>query len=790
MNMLSNYKNFKALAIGIFVLLFMHNTLLGQETTPSGKPNRFIPFGIGESINTSYDEINPVFSPDEKTVYFSRVDHPDNHYGSFRSQDIWFATLRQNGTWSEARRLDAPFNNNRYNAIYSVTDEGAFMVSGVYKKNGTYKKRGLSLVTKTADGWSTPTQIKMPKINQGDKGLVSIAYLSKTGDEMFLSYAQGWQRASTNKLRYSHKKGNGKWKSPKVVEQKVLGKRFRSIEAPFLSADDRTIYFSAYIKNKADSYQNDIYQMTRSSKFGNKWSDLKKVDNVVNSSYWDNYYRLFNESNWAVFAQAEVGDDADIFIVKLHEPKPYVDLSGKVLLEGQAFDEDFEIMINGQVIDSVRINNNMASYAVQLPLGAKYELQAKALDKIAKIEVIDAIEELEYLPLNRDLELSLLPFLDLSGIVTVNGSPLQKNFEVLVNGQRIDSMKIDSVTSRYSVKLPLGQSYQLEVRSNNYSPGQATVDVTAAESQIRIEEDLALTPLPYVDISGQLYNTETNALMMDISNPKVIVNGLAVDSLSIVNGTYKVRLPWGQKYILQLLVDEFEPQAVIIDLVTVESYQEISQDLYASPLANYAILTGKVINMKTQQVITAPFAIEVNGARSTNSILNIAQGTFEVRLSLGQKVVITGSADKFFPISEIIDLSAETENVKVIKDLQMMPLEVGERILLNNIFFEIGSTNLKPSSFADIDRVVDLMRHVPTLKIEISGHTDSSGKEAFNLSLSESRARSVAAYILQKGLADDRVIYKGYGESKSIASNLTPEGRTKNRRVEFVVLEQ
>lgn len=788
--MSSNYKNFKTLIISSFVLLFMHNILLGQERTPSGKLNRFIPYSISESINTSYDEINPVFSPDEKIVYFSRTDHPENHYGSFRSQDIWYAELQSDGTWSDPQRIDAPFNKNRFNAIYSVTNEGQFLVSGVYKKNGTYKKRGLSLVNKTADGWSMPTRLKMPKINRGDKGLVSIVYLSKEGDEMLLSYAHAWQRSSMQKLRYSQTKDNGKWKSPKVVEKKVLGKRFKSIEAPFLSDDGLTLYFSAYGKKKGNSYMNNIYQMTRSNKFTNNWSDLKKVENVVNSSYWDNYYKLFKESNWAIFAQADVGDDADIFIVKLHEPKPYVDLQGFVRLDGELFLEDFEVMINGQVVDSVRIDTTKASYAVHLPLGARYELQAKAIEKVAKIEVIDATEELEYLPLNKDLELSLLPFLDLSGSVTANGNLLQKSFEVLVNGQRVDSMKIDSVTSTYSVKLPLGRSYQLEVRSSNYIPGQAIIDVTNEERQIRIEKDLEVTALPYVDISGQLYNTETKNLILAISNPKVIVNGVEVDSLTIVNGTYNVRLPWGQKYVLQLIVDEFGPVPGILDLVAVDNYQEISQDLYASPLEKYATLTGKVINMKTQNAITESFAIDVNGAESTNSVINATTGTYEVRLPLGQKVVVTGSADKFFPISEVIDLTSETENVKVIKDLQMMPLEVGESILLNNIFFETGSTNLKPASYSDIDRVVDLLRLVPTLKIEISGHTDSSGKDAFNLALSNSRARSVAEYIKGKGLGDDRVVHKGYGEAKPRASNLTPDGRAKNRRVEFVVLEQ
>lgn len=788
--MLSHHRSFKAIAVNTIVFLLIQITLLGQERTPSGKLNRFVPYSISESINTRYDELNPVFSPDEKTIFFSRVDHPENHYGEFRSQDIWYSDLLEDGNWSEPKRIDASFNENRYNAIYSVTGQGAFLISGVYRKNGTYKKRGLSLVSRTNDGWSIPTRLKMPKINGGDKGLVSMAYLSKDGDEMLLSYARSWQRAAVQKLRYSQVKQNGKWKAPKVVEKKKFGKRFKSIEAPSLSDDGKTLYFSAYEKKKHNNYKNDIYQISRSDKFSNSWSDLKQIDNVVNSTDWDNYYKLFSEDNWAVFAQAAVGDDSDILIVKLKEPKPYVDLQGVVKLDEKPFLDDFEIMINGQVVDSIRIDRTAASYAVQLPLGSKYEIQAKSIEKEATIEVVDATEELEYLPLYKDLELSLLPFLDLSGDVTVNGIPLNSPFDILVNGQRVDSLKIDSLTRRYSVKLPLGKSYKIEARSINYIAASVVIDVIMDKKQVRLEQELKLTTLPYVDISGQLYNAQTDSVMPVTTNLKVIVNGLEIDSLSVDNGTYKVRLPWGTKYTLQLLVDEFESIPATIDLVAINNYQQIRQDLYASPLQKFATITGKVLNMKTQLPITDPFTIKVNGAESTNSIVNTTTGTYEVRLSLGQQAIIIGSADKYFPISEMIDLSSETENVKIIKDLQIMPLEIGESILLNNIFFQTGSTDLKSASFSDIDRVVDLLRQVPTLKIEISGHTDSSGKDAFNLALSNSRARSVATYIQGKGLGKDRVVHKGYGESKPISSNLTPNGRAKNRRVEFIILEQ
>lgn len=764
--------------------------VFSQEKTPSGKLNRFIPYSISDRINTSYHEVNPVFSPDGMKVYFSRIDHPENHYGSFRSQDIWCSDLGEDGQWGEPYRLDVLFNKSRYNAIYSVTNEGKYLVSGIYTKSGKYKKRGLSVVIKTINEWSMPKLVKMPKISRKDRGLVSTAYMSKDGKEMLLSYTFGWQQTINPKIRYSHKKENGRWKTPKVIKNKELRKGFRSVETPFLSGDGTTLYFSSYGSKKHNEYKNDIYKMSRSGKSLAKWSNIEKVDEVINTSYWENYFKLFNEDNWAVFTKADVGDDADIFIVKLREPKPYVDLRGIVKLDNLPLSEKFEIMINGQVVDSVRIDRKTSSYAVQLPLGMKYELQAKAKEKEAKIETIDATEELEYLPMEMDLELSLLPFLDLSGVVTVYGELIGTDFEILIDGQSVDSVKIDTLNSTYSVKLPLSRQYELEVRSGNYIPERVIVDVTAETRQVRTIQNLKMTTIPYVDITGQLFNAETNMIIPQTSHPKMFINSIEVDSVKLgVNG-YQVRLPWGSKYVLHIVADDFAPIPIIIDLINDKNYRKINQDLSASPLAKYATLTGKVINMKTKLPLTDPYKIEVNGAVSTTSTIDANVGSYEVRLSLGQNAIVTAISDKYFPISEVIDLTNEIESLKVLKDLMVMPLEVGEGILLNNIIFETGSTNLKPESFSDIDRVIDLMRLVSTLKIEIQGYTDSSGKDAFNLALSKSRARSVVEYIRGKGLGESRVTYKGYGEADPVASNLTADGRARNRRVEFVILER
>jgi outer membrane protein OmpA-like peptidoglycan-associated protein len=97
---------------------------------------------------------------------------------------------------------------------------------------------------------------------------------------------------------------------------------------------------------------------------------------------------------------------------------------------------------------------------------------------------------------------------------------------------------------------------------------------------------------------------------------------------------------------------------------------------------------------------------------------------------------------------------------------------------------------LKPQSQIELDKLVKLLNENPTLKIEISGHTDNVGKPADNLFLSNNRAKAVVSYLITKKIAGQRLTAKGYGETKPVADNKTEDGRAMNRRTEMKVVSQ
>jgi outer membrane protein OmpA-like peptidoglycan-associated protein/tetratricopeptide (TPR) repeat protein len=124
----------------------------------------------------------------------------------------------------------------------------------------------------------------------------------------------------------------------------------------------------------------------------------------------------------------------------------------------------------------------------------------------------------------------------------------------------------------------------------------------------------------------------------------------------------------------------------------------------------------------------------------------------------------------------------------VIMNIPLQPLADGVTVILKNIFFEFNSFDLLPKSYTELNVVVQYMKTNPKLKIEIGGHTDNIGTQAYNKTLSENRAKSVYNYLISMGIEPARLSYKGYDFSVPIATNDTEEGRALNRRTEFKVI--
>lgn len=205
------------------------------------------------------------------------------------------------------------------------------------------------------------------------------------------------------------------------------------------------------------------------------------------------------------------------------------------------------------------------------------------------------------------------------------------------------------------------------------------------------------------------------------------------------------------------------------------------------------LVTGNVYNKKTNMPLSAALLYETlpDGKEAGSGNSSPVDGSFKMVLPYDKNYSIRASADKFFAISENLNLDSLVKaGYKVIhKDLYLVPIEIGQVFRLNNVFFDFDKYDLRPESNAELDRVVSFLREYPSVVIEMSAHTDSRGADAYNFTLSDNRARSVMNYILSKGILPARITSQGYGETKPVSTNETDEGRQLNRRVEFKIVK-
>ena len=168
---------------------------------------------------------------------------------------------------------------------------------------------------------------------------------------------------------------------------------------------------------------------------------------------------------------------------------------------------------------------------------------------------------------------------------------------------------------------------------------------------------------------------------------------------------------------------------------------------------------------------------------TTNSVT----GKFIITLNSGKNYGIAVKATGYLFHSENFDIPAGSGDNLVNTVIELKNIAIGSKIALRNIFFDYGKSSLRPESNSELERLVKLMKDVPNLKIEISGHTDNTGSATVNETLSQQRADAVVTYLSNKGIAASRMTAKGYGAGSPVATNNTEDGRQKNRRTEFEI---
>ena len=281
------------------------------------------------------------------------------------------------------------------------------------------------------------------------------------------------------------------------------------------------------------------------------------------------------------------------------------------------------------------------------------------------------------------------------------------------------------------------------------------------------------------DIAGKVLDDETGDNL--VANISLFEDGMLVESMeSDEMGQFDFMKLNPGTYKLQAKAPDYEPYEVGL-LVKAGEVTPITIALKQIPKEGKLILN--IVDIETKEMVTADVTV---GEMKPETVT----GRFEKTLGAGPYAVkVIAKDEAYLPYERIFDVeAAKTLEVEV----AMVKKEF--KIVLPEVYFEFNKSDIKPESYSVLDGAAETIKTVfagnPKTKIEIQGHTDSKGSDAYNLDLSNRRANAVKDYlVINHNINPDRLMARGYGESKPVASNDNEIGRAKNRRVEFVVME-
>lgn len=725
--------------IWIVFLLATSGFLRGQSSNT--------PELMGDVINSEYNEIGPVISPDGKTLFFSRVSHPQNANGDKGSQDIWYSEFKGN-RWANAVRMPNVVNKDVYNAIYSITPDGnTILLKGSYNK-GVYQTRGFSISKRVRRSWSAPETMLIPDYEKLSKGEFDCAFLTNEGNTLIISFSEK-KKGRNDDLYVSFKDKEGKWSKPQSLGSDINTPNHMET-TPFLAADGLTLYFSS--DRPGGKGGNDIYSSRRLDGSWKRWTKPVNLGPSVNTPGFEGYYSVAAAGDFAYWSSNNEGvtRKGDVYRISLKKPEekdttkatplpdqiaenrventlpdPVAMISGKVLDSKTGKPLEASIVFNsfpdGREIGRASTDPETGEYKFTLPFGAKYSMRPVARNFIAETEMIDLTDAA--MAKSKSKDLLLKSTVDLASADSLSQSSGTRS-ELIAERDRNATSDRDGGNGRDTDS---GASNE-----NKKGEGLASADSLSRSSGTG---------------SGLIAERDRNATSDRDGG----------DGRTTGSGT---------------------------------SNENKKGDGLADTSAGTQGKTGEEGVAGTKKTSPTDRNQSDKGTQSGDDKSNLLAAVPKDSLGDEKDVELVSGADTVKLAREIRDSTHIRTYQEFDKTVKAVPIEVGGVVRLNNIFFETASSRLRAESRQELDLLVQTLKEHLNMRVELGGHTDNEGSEATNQRLSQARTNAVRRYLINNGIVAERVESVGYGESRPIDTNETADGRQANRRVEFTILQK
>lgn len=329
-------------------------------------------------------------------------------------------------------------------------------------------------------------------------------------------------------------------------------------------------------------------------------------------------------------------------------------------------------------------------------------------------------------------------------------------------------------------KLPVGD-YEMTFIKVGYEPVRRRVSVQGGQEAV-LETRMRIIGPSYGSLTAQVLDQKTR---QPIARAFVSISGIEQPVATDDQGRFKnEQIPEG-KQTVNVEAPGYKSQSFPVEI---PPNGQVQTDLLLSKAPPTMGTCSGVVKNPDGTPLTAVITHEADESISPSGT-NPLTGEFKVSLPPG-KHSLKVTAENYLP--QMVECEVEAGQSTALGVTLEKPKEAvlieNKIILPDAIYFEFGSAEIKESSWGVLDQVAEILKTNPNFnQLNIDGHTDDVGSDAFNSRLSKRRAESVRTYLTRKGLDSSKLAARGFGESKPIATNLTPEGRAENRRVEFNV---
>lgn len=390
--------------LSLLSICLLHGNLSGQHGVKSSLQFNASKENLGININSEYTETKPVISGDGNTLYFCRQNHPDNLRGKQDDQDIYVSQL-VNDQWTTARNIGWPLNDQHPNGICSVSPDGKSLLLINEYISGGYVKPGVSVSHRTNTGWSFPQKLNIENFYNFNP---YVDYCMSSNGKIIILSVQRREGFGDQDL-YVSRLIDGNWSEP--VNLGIVINTPGADFAPFLAADDKTLYFAS--EGHPGLGGSDIFYSKRLDENWQEWSVPVNLGPAVNTRTWDAYYSISAKGDFAYFvSKNEENNSRDIYRIQIPQevrPDPVVLVKGKVLNANTNEPLSATVRFKPQnlPIDQglVRSDPRNGSYKIVLPKGERYQYQARADGYLSLVKSIDLSQTREYGEVEEDLYL-------------------------------------------------------------------------------------------------------------------------------------------------------------------------------------------------------------------------------------------------------------------------------------------------------------------------------------------------------------------------------------------------